>query len=222
MSTIKVYYIDLRHFTQQDDSYLEDKLSNEKWKKIQHYRRYADKKRSIYSEMLIKYVVYKIKGHDVEIEFEENSYGKPKVKGLNWDYNVSHSGNYVILAISNEKIGIDIQKKFEIDLGVLKFFHKSEQKMVQEDPSLFFTFWTLKESYLKYLGVGLSKELDSFSIIDPPNFKCSENPLIVFENLNVDNDYSSFVCYEKKEESKVELIEVQEDDLISTIDERYG
>ena len=30
----------------------------------------------------------------------------------------------------------------------------------------FTQFWTVKESYLKYKGVGLFKDLDSFSVID--------------------------------------------------------
>ncbi len=155
MNTIKVYYVDLRHFTQQDDFYLESKLSKERWENIRHYRRYEDKKRSIYSEMLVKYAVYNSKSPIEKIQFEENNYGKPRVKGWNLNYNVSHSGNYVVLAINNKDIGIDIQEKFEIDFGVLQFFHKSEQKAIQKDPSLFFTFWALKESFLKYLGVGL-------------------------------------------------------------------
>jgi len=223
VNTIKVYYIDLRHFTQQDDFYLESKLSKKRWENIQHYRCYEDKKRSIYSEMLVKYAVYNSKSPIEKIQFEENNYGKPRVKGWNLNYNVSHSGNYVVLAINNKDIGIDIQEKFEIDFGVLQFFHKFEQKAIQKDPSLFFTFWSLKESYLKYLGVGLSRSLDSFVIMNYPDFKCNEDHLITFESIDIDNDnYSSYICYRNNEKSQIDLLEVSERDLISTIGKYSG
>nr|WP_238789543.1 4'-phosphopantetheinyl transferase superfamily protein [Streptococcus mutans] len=173
--------------------------------------------------MLVKYAVYNSKSPIEKIQFEENNYGKPRVKGWNLNYNVSHSGNYVVLAINNKDIGIDIQEKFEIDFGVLQFFHKFEQKAIQKDPSLFFTFWSLKESYLKYLGVGLSRSLDSFVIMNYPDFKCNEDRLITFESIDIDNDnYSSYICYRNNEKSQIDLLEVSEHDLISTIGKYSG
>ena len=106
---------------------------------------------------------------------------------------------------------------------MLQFFHKFEQKAIQKDPSLFFTFWSLKESYLKYLGVGLSRSLDSFVIMNYPDFKCNEDRLITFESIDIDNDnYSSYICYRNNEKSQIDLLEVSERDLISTIGKYSG
>ena len=53
----------------------------------------------------------------------------------------------------------------------VRFFTPEEQDYVFEQPDRiqdrFYRVWTGKESYLKYLGTGLRKSLDSFSVLSP-------------------------------------------------------
>lgn len=79
-------------------------------------------------------------------------------------YNVSHSGEFAICAISGVPVGIDIQKKRIVDVAKVgqkifpdeeyRKFLKSEK--MQED---FFRQWVLRESYLKWTGEGITKDL---------------------------------------------------------------
>ncbi len=67
-------------------------------------------------------------------------------------------------------VGVDIEKIRPIDFAIAeRFFTASEYRLLmdtaeQERLQLFYTLWTLKESYIKFVGKGLSIPLDSFAI----------------------------------------------------------
>jgi 4'-phosphopantetheinyl transferase len=103
------------------------------------------------------------------ISFKENEFGKPYIESINnFHFNVSHSGDWIVCAIDNKPIGIDIEEISTIDLDISKnFFSKKEHEdlLLSNDPfDYFFTLWSLKESYIKFIGKGLSHPLDSFSM----------------------------------------------------------
>ncbi len=86
--------------------------------------------------------------------------GKPLCEGIY--FNVSHSGEYVLCAVSRAPVGCDIEKAenapFEITDSV---FLPSERKYIAEAQNSadkirrFFRLWTMKESYIKMTGEGL-------------------------------------------------------------------
>ena len=101
--------------------------------------------------------------------------GKPRIAGQDqFHYNLSHSGNRVVIAYGDSPVGADVQQ-MHMDAGkealAKQFFTKEEQAYVFQCPELtearFYQVWTGKESYLKYLGTGLKKSLESFSILSP-------------------------------------------------------
>jgi len=88
-------------------------------------------------------------------------------------FNVSHSGNYTVVAISNRPIGVDIEiiRDFSAILAK-KLFNEDELKYISgTGPSRkkslmqqsFYQIWTAKEAYLKYLGTGISGGVNSLS-----------------------------------------------------------
>ena len=93
---------------------------------------------------------------------------------------LSHSGDYAVCAFSDCPVGVDLQQRTKIRRSVLQKFYLQEQleawkKQFDKKEELFLSEaeterflreWTVKESYLKYKGVGLFKDLDSFSVID--------------------------------------------------------
>ncbi len=93
------------------------------------------------------------------------SHGKPYIEGRpNLHFNISHSGNYVVCAIAPDSVGIDIQLHKDIDFEKVrkKAFRPEEiQEMEKsQDPkSYFFNRWTLKEAWLKWKGIGISRDL---------------------------------------------------------------
>jgi len=90
---------------------------------------------------------------------------KPKIK--NFNFNISHSGEYVAIAIGNKKIGVDIEKIKPIGMEIAKnCFAPEELEYIQKNKKnqlvIFYTIWTLKESYIKAVGKGMSLSLKSF------------------------------------------------------------
>lgn len=80
--------------------------------------------------------------------------GKPFYCGVeNVFFNISHSGDYVVCAVSDREIGIDIEKRAKARMEVAgRFFHGEEVaqlKMLEEDKQdqLFFNSWSVKESF---------------------------------------------------------------------------
>ena len=95
--------------------------------------------------------------------------GKPRIAGQDhFHYNLSHSGNRVAMAWGDSPVGVDVQH-MHMDAGkeqlARRFFTCEEQEYIFEQPQLiqarFYRVWTGKESYLKYLGTGLTKSLSS-------------------------------------------------------------
>lgn len=104
--------------------------------------------------ILKKYFNYNIRTNDIGY----GKYGKPYLKNTNIHYNISHSGSYLVVAISTMEIGVDIQivkKKIMWDY----FFSEDEISLVKKsfnDYNLGFSvLWSCKESYLKKIGSGL-------------------------------------------------------------------
>lgn len=107
-----------------------------------------------------------------EIHFQYTPHGKPSVDAaLQW--NVSHSHNRVLYAISREKIvGVDIEyirPVQEFWSAARHYFSDYEFAALQKIPEYarlgaFYTLWTRKEAYIKAIGEGLSMPLHNFDV----------------------------------------------------------
>ena len=85
-------------------------------------------------------------------------------------FNLTHAGDYAVLALSNEAVGVDLERIRGINWSRVaeRFFHPEEQRYLadSDDPqTTFFTIWTLKESYLKAEGQGFSVSPRSFCVL---------------------------------------------------------
>ena len=94
--------------------------------------------------------------------------GKPYFAALPLSFSLSHSGLYVACALADFPIGVDIQRRTHTREALLRrCFSEEEHEYIlsQKDPDGAFTaLWSLKESYVKALGTGLTLPLSSFSI----------------------------------------------------------
>lgn len=131
-----------------------------------------------------------------EIAVTEN--GKPYLKDLpQFHYNISHSGKYVVLAATYPdtnsitpaepaEIGIDIQERRPVRNGIdataaryytqeeaafLAHFDESSKEQAQTKERLFYTFWSVKEAYLKCMGTGLPGGMASFDMLPSDTYK---------------------------------------------------
>ena len=152
-------------------------ISESQRQRIDRFRFEADKKRTLYGNVLSRYFIGKILDlPGKSIEFECNSFGKPFIKGyLSVHFNISHSGEWVVCAISNCQVGVDIEEIKSIEMKIAKrFFTKGEYETIvstreEERIKVFYRIWTMKESYIKYMGKGLSIQLDSFETVKVPS-----------------------------------------------------
>lgn len=86
---------------------------------------------------------------------------------------ISHSGKYVVCMADEKPCGADTEEKSNSEdfIEIAKnYYHKNEiQKMTllknfQKKIDYFFFIWTMKEAYLKHIGMGLIRSLSSFEI----------------------------------------------------------
>lgn len=108
--------------------------------------------------------------------FADNGYGRPMIdpchtEARNLTFSVSHSGDWVVVAIGHGvKLGVDTEhpgRDAPLDIAP-RYFAGTEAEDLRglpadEQPFRFFELWTLKESYVKARGLGLSIPLKSFA-----------------------------------------------------------
>ena len=117
-----------------------------------------DKHRCIAAEALLRHALKKQGICDFQVLAEEN--GKPYLQGLPVHFSLSHSGEYVLCAISSQSVGCDIQQIKQPDLKLARrYFSSGEVKLLESAPELFYRLWVLKESLGKALGCGLNESI---------------------------------------------------------------
>jgi len=144
-------------------------ISKENREKCRNSRFKKDKLRTLYGELMVRYILCKkllLENKDIELLKSET--GKPYVKNCSIHFNISHSGDFVVCVFSDQEIGIDIEQMKEVNLKVAKrFFCQCEyqdllDKKGSDQNCYFYSLWTLKESYIKWLGTGLLTSLNTF------------------------------------------------------------
>lgn len=151
-------------------AFLEQFVTIEKVARIQKFWHWEDQQRSLFGDLLVRKMLVEHTGQsNDELHFETTDFGKPYLKGeTTLSFNVSHSGDWVACVLHTESIGIDVEVIQDIDLSISEMYFSREEnnEIVQAENSIdrFFDYWTLKESFIKYIGKGLSQPLNSFTI----------------------------------------------------------
>lgn len=106
-----------------------------------------------------------------DIIFSVTESGKPFCKSHPGIYfSLSHSEDFLALAVGDREVGIDIEKIREAKEKLIKRVccENEKQKIFSsENPDKAFTeIWTKKEAYLKALGTGIDRELTSIDTTD--------------------------------------------------------
>ncbi len=148
-------------------------IDQEKQDSFSKFKNFDDVKLRLFSELLTKTILSLALNVSIkEIKCSLNRYGKPYLEfRKDLHFNVSHSGKWVVIAVDNSEIGIDVELIQPIDYSIAKRFftdaefHALERKRGQEKLAYFYDLWTLKESFIKAEGKGLSIPLNSFAII---------------------------------------------------------
>ena len=117
--------------------------------------------------------------HDFGISYEhaqilENEYGKPYFSEIPLFFSLSHSGDQVLCAMGVAPVGCDIEQLNTVHPGIAgRFFSADENRLLEKctdeakQQDIFYRIWTLKESFIKCTGHGLSIPLGSFCALPP-------------------------------------------------------
>lgn len=136
-------------------------------KSILKYKLRSDQIRSLLAIIQIKYCFKKYINSEQEIMIKKDIYGNPNVVGWVGDISISHSADWIFTGISSfGRIGIDIecQNPFPFLKGSeVLFLSKTDLSVYQtiqnleESRNYLLSMWTLKEAYLKEVGIGLNQ-----------------------------------------------------------------
>lgn len=176
--------------------------------KINRFHHKADAYRSLLAEVLVRKIIGERTGlANSQILFRYSSYGKPELASdLRLFFNISHSGQWIACAVHDAEVGIDVEQIKPIDLSVARrFFSAEEYEQLENEPpegrlKLFYDFWTLKESYVKLIGQGLSIPLDSFSVHKSDHGECClRSPAdlasrVFFKQYHLAEEYCLSIC----------------------------
>ncbi len=129
--------------------------------------------RSITSELLLCWAVRRLHPMGIPIPpvRQNGPYGKPYLpENPEFQFSISHSHDWVILAIANIPIGVDLERRGVNEPQIVRrCFHQAEQEFFFSLPenaqsAAFYDMWVLKESAVKALGTGMHLPFHSFSV----------------------------------------------------------
>ncbi|WP_119343681.1 4'-phosphopantetheinyl transferase family protein [Facilibium subflavum] len=145
-----------------------------------------------------------------KILFETTDKGRPFIKGAIYDFNISHTKDYVVLAIAkNQRVGIDVQSmKESIDaLAIAKQYFSIDEyqwlSALPEDERYegFYHLWTLKEASLKLTGQGIANGLCQYDFAKDHNrlniVNYPDTHAFFYQSLKIDDHTLLSIAAEK-------------------------
>lgn len=108
-----------------------------------------------------------------ELIYEKGEHGKPFFANAPRLYfSLSYTLDAAVLIFAVQPVGIDIEKVRPHAMRLGKNLGTAHElsllQAAPDDLSLFFTFWTRKEAWVKYTGSGLTVPLTSFDVWEEP------------------------------------------------------
>lgn len=103
-------------------------------------------------------------------------------------FSLSHSDRYVVCAVSDSEVGIDVEPVSPIRPAVVRrCFTPEEREWIGDDPERFIRLWTMKEAYMKLTGTGLSVPAKEIKLPIPPKaqYDAANNCFWAFPELPI-------------------------------------
>lgn len=143
---------------------------------------------------------------DIEFNIEKKKSGMPYIRELpNYFCSISHSGKYVLSAISDTTLGIDIEEIKPRKESVLNEIANQDEILIVGNENTLLKIWCIKESVFKSLNLPIKINFKDMTIIRTNNsntfevkmnknnlqkfyVKIIENPKLIIAVCN--NEYS--------------------------------
>ena len=168
---------------------LEEFLDSTELDRAERFHKKLDRNRFIICRSILKFVLAahtKLDVKDIYLDYHLNK--KPYLASHPWlHFNISHSEDFAVIAISRNTVGIDIEyisEDFNFTNLLPNIFNEKEILGIQNAVNkkhAFYTLWTRKEAFVKALGKGIDDDfkfipcLDGQHSIDSTLLKTTEN-----------------------------------------------
>ena len=187
---------------------------------IRKYKFRNSAESSLLGKIILKYGFQKLKLNYYLQDLKSDAKERPFIQD-DLDFNISHSGNYIICAISqNSRVGIDIEKHRILKTNIAdRYFDSNECREIEiaiDSSKAFFDLWSLKESAIKCDGRGvevLSKTHKQYESENRNTVFC-DRVTFHYKQLEIEPFYSCCVC--SNVQFDVELQQLNLDDVLNT------
>lgn len=196
-------------------------LSFNELSRAERYYKEIDKNRFIISRSVLKFILAahtNLDARNITLDYYPNK--KPYLASHPWlCFNVSHSGNIAVIAISRKEVGIDIEyisENFNFTNLLSTIFNDKEIlaiKNAEDNKYAFYNSWTRKEAFVKALGKGIDDDFKNIPCLDGQHsldfllIGTTENWQI--ESFEIADKYVGSIAYVMENFSKnIEMIKV--------------
>ena len=171
-----IYMLPVTDIWTKKDEMLLSYVSPKRKDKILKYTHIIDRKLSLYAALLARLGISQLTGiSSSELDFTKDLNKKPfLLNDPSLYFSFSHTRNFILCSISKDSdTGADVEKLKTAPLEVMKrVFHPDEIAFVEDAPEelrdiRFFTIWTSKEAFVKFLGTGLTNDLNEINSLSP-------------------------------------------------------
>lgn len=153
---MKYLYANINDYNDNDYKSFYESINNFKKKDIDKLPTIDDKKRSILGIKLLMNLLSEKSINYNDLKFTKNKDGKPIITNYPLFYSTSHSDEYVICALSDKEIGIDIQSIQKINFKIMNSFFDKDEKFYSNNNENYTKVLSLKEAYGKCYGFGIN------------------------------------------------------------------
>lgn len=150
----------------------EDVLDDDEHTRAARLVKEEHRQRYIAAQTILRHLLSRYSGiAPGEIAFVRGPQGKPYLSGSDLQFNITHSHDLLLAAVTRDReVGVDVER-IRPERPILslarRYYTPAEIEGLQalsdtERAAAFFRLWTLKESFLKARGTGLSGGLNTF------------------------------------------------------------
>lgn len=172
---IDIYLIPVNKIKSQDIQVFKNYCDSETLKEIKKKRARQDRINTLISRATIKLIAHSRFHYPLDsLKLLKNPYGKLYYENIPIYFNIAHSKNFIILAMSdNSKVGIDVESvdsNLTINNNMVEVFQGQQQSYlksfsrIKDKRIAFYKLWTTNEAFLKFIGVGLSQGIECYDI----------------------------------------------------------
>jgi len=182
-------------------------LSSEEKMVAGRFRLEGDRNRFVIGRQALRIIVSRylsVKLMDISVVAEPGTKPQISCPATGIYFNISHSGEWVIIALSLDETGVDVEKinpEFDFFNLLEDHFKEAEQFFINDsaDPvSAFYLLWTRKEALMKAWGTGLQDHMKQFSVLNPDSSIDCEGKSWIIISFYISPGYPAAMAYSDK------------------------